>query len=83
MRGACLVEKVDWFDVGERAYAVCACNGNALPPLNYIEAQRWWLGGFGLGRIWPQRKASGNRVLFERSDPGFFDVSGGECATGL
>jgi hypothetical protein len=34
----------DWFDVGERAYRDGA---GGLPPLNDIEARRWWLGGFG------------------------------------
>jgi hypothetical protein len=38
---------VDWFDVGWMAYAEGLRGADAFPPLNDIEAQRWWLGGFG------------------------------------
>jgi len=33
----------DWFEVGWAAYK----EGERFPPLNDMEAQRWWLGGFG------------------------------------
>jgi hypothetical protein len=39
--------KVDWFDVGWTACKDNACDPEFLPPLNDIEAQRAWLGGFG------------------------------------
>ena len=35
----------DWFDVGWDAYGGDAAT--PLPPLNDMEAQRSWLGGFG------------------------------------
>jgi hypothetical protein len=37
----------DWFDVGWEAFAEGGRDADLFPPLNDIEAQRWWLGGFG------------------------------------
>ena len=38
----------DWFDVGWAMFEGGMCEGlEGLPPLNDMEAQRWWLGGFG------------------------------------
>jgi hypothetical protein len=42
-------DDVNWFVVGERAQTVGVVGKGAggLPPVNDIEAQRAWLGGFG------------------------------------
>ena len=37
----------DWFDVGWDAYQEGRGRAELLPPPNDMEAQRWWLGGFG------------------------------------
>lgn len=38
---------VNWFDAGGAAYQRGAREGARFPPLNDMEAQRAWLGGFG------------------------------------
>jgi hypothetical protein len=38
---------MDWFDVGEIAFKDGVRDDGCLPPLNDMEAQRGWLGGFG------------------------------------
>ena len=37
----------DWFDVGWATFEGGVCGDVSLPPLNDMEPQRWWLGGFG------------------------------------
>ena len=37
----------DWFDVGWAMFEGGMCTETGLPPLNDMEAQRWWLAGFG------------------------------------
>ena len=37
----------DSFDVGWDAYQEGGGRAELLPPRNDMEAQRWWLGGFG------------------------------------
>jgi len=38
---------IDWFDVGWVAFTEDRGDADSFPPLNDMEAQRWWLGGFG------------------------------------
>jgi hypothetical protein len=38
---------VDWFSAGWAVYFGAARDATHYPPLNDMEAQRWWLGGFG------------------------------------
>jgi len=42
-----MVADRDWFPIGERVYREGRRDAESFPPLNDIEAQRWWLGGFG------------------------------------
>lgn len=42
-----MVENIDWFDVGWAVYRNSLRDTDSFPPLNDMEAQRWWLGGFG------------------------------------
>lgn len=37
----------DWFDIGWAVYRKDLRNDASFPPLNDMQAQRWWLGGFG------------------------------------
>jgi hypothetical protein len=37
----------DWFDIGWAMFEGGMCGERGLPPLNDMEAQRWWLAGFG------------------------------------
>jgi hypothetical protein len=37
----------DWFDVGWAMFGGGMCGDARLPPPNDMEAQRWWLAGFG------------------------------------
>ena len=41
------MQAADWFDVGWDAYEEGGGRAESLPPLHDMEAQRWWLGGFG------------------------------------
>lgn len=36
----------DWFDIGWAVYRKDLRNDANFPPLNDMQAQRWWLGGF-------------------------------------
>lgn len=38
---------VDWFSAGWAVYIGAARGAADFPPLNDMQAQRWWLGGFG------------------------------------
>jgi hypothetical protein len=38
---------VDWFGAGWAVYKGDVRDSEFFPPLNDMEAQRWWLGGFG------------------------------------
>lgn len=38
---------VDWFSAGWAVYIGAARGAADFPPMNNMEAQRWWLGGFG------------------------------------
>jgi hypothetical protein len=42
-----MVADRDWFPIGERVYREGLRDADSFPPLNDMEAQRWWLGGFG------------------------------------
>jgi len=42
-----MVADRDWFAIGERVYREGLQDADSFPPLNDMEAQRWWLGGFG------------------------------------
>jgi len=42
-----MVADRDWFPIGERVYREGRRDAESFPPLNDMEAQRWWLGGFG------------------------------------
>jgi hypothetical protein len=42
-----MVADRDWFAIGERVYREGLRDADFFPPLNDMEAQRWWLGGFG------------------------------------
>jgi hypothetical protein len=43
-----MVDEIDyWFDVGWEAFAKGWRDADSFPPLNDMEAQRAWLGGFG------------------------------------
>ncbi len=38
---------VDWFSAGWAVYIGAARGAADFPPMDNMEAQRWWLGGFG------------------------------------
>lgn len=40
-------EETDWFAKGWAGYKGDICDDDHFLPLNDMEAQRWWLGGFG------------------------------------
>jgi hypothetical protein len=42
---------VDWFGKGWAVYKGDMRDAAYFPPLNDMEAQRWWLGGFGAGWV--------------------------------
>ena len=44
----------DWFDIGWAMFEGGLCRDVGLPPLNDMEAQRWWLAGFGAA--WAARR---------------------------
>ena len=47
---------MDWFDAGARVGA-SESGAAAYPPLDDMEVQRWWLGGFGAA--WAERPDDG------------------------
>ena len=42
-----MVADRDWFAIGERVCREGLRDADSFPPLNDMEAQRAWLGGFG------------------------------------
>jgi len=38
---------IEWLDTGWGAFRDGLRDADSFPPLNDMEAQRWWLGGFG------------------------------------
>jgi hypothetical protein len=51
---------LDWFEVGAVSFREGARDAGCLPPLNDMEAQRWWLGGFGAA--WVEHPDDGESV---------------------
>ncbi|MGA7982110.1 MAG: hypothetical protein WCA32_18060 [Chromatiaceae bacterium] len=46
-----MMRNVEWFDVGWDALTEGPRDDESFPPLNDMEAQRAWLGGFGAARV--------------------------------
>ncbi len=42
-----MTDTTDWIDVGWAVYREAVCDAEFFPPLDDMEAQRRWLGGFG------------------------------------
>jgi hypothetical protein len=41
---------IDWLDTGWRVFKEDWRDADSFPPLDDMEAQWWWLGGFGAAR---------------------------------